>query len=294
MIKVEDTFAEAFPMKVSRLIITAYNDNWAFNAANSFCGFATSVIACGCEAGIESKLLPNQTPDGRPGVSVLVFSMSSKELAKQILNRTGQCLMTTPTSAVFSGNSGEKKIPLGNSLRYFGDGYQIAKMLGKRRFWRIPVMDGEFLCEDFAYQMNGIGGGNFLILGDNIKSVLFAAELAVKKMNKLENIILPFPGGIVRSGSKVGSKYKGLIASTNFDYCPNLRSITKSKLNRKINCVLEIVIDGINKQDIELAMKLGITEIIKSKDTKGIERISAGNYGGKLGPYLFRLKTIIT
>ena len=109
MIKVEDTFAEAFPMKVSRLIITAYNDNWAFNAANSFCGFATSVIACGCEAGIESKLLPNQTPDGRPGVSVLVFSMSSKELAKQILNRTGQCLMTTPTSAVFSGNSGEKK-----------------------------------------------------------------------------------------------------------------------------------------------------------------------------------------
>ena len=155
-------------------------------------------------------------------------------------------------------------------------------------------MDGEFLCEDFAYQMNGIGGGIFLILGDNIKSVLFAAELAVKKMNKLENIILPFPGGIVRSGSKVGSKYKGLIASTNFDYCPNLRSITKSKLNRKINCVLEIVIDGINKQDIELAMKLGITEIIKSKDTKGIERISAGNYGGKLGPYLFRLKTIIT
>ena len=220
--------------------------------------------------------------------------MSSNELKKQILNRTGQCIMTSPTSAVFSGNISADKIPLGNSLRYFGDGYQISKFLDNKRFWRIPVMDGEFICEDFAYQMKGIGGGNFLVLGNNIESVLGAVERAVKKMNKVKNVILPFPGGIVRSGSKVGSKYKNLIASTNFEYCPSLRGvITKSKLDKETNCVLEIVIDGINREDIELAMKEGISEILNSKTTKGISKISAGNYGGKLGPYLFKLKDLI-
>ena len=252
MIEIENTFAEAFPMKASRLIITALNIKWAKKAAQSFCGFATSVIACGCEAGIESELSHKETPDGRPGVSILIFSMSSNELKKQILNRTGQCIMTSPTSAVFSGNISDDKIPLGNSLRYFGDGYQISKFLDNKRFWRIPVMDGEFICEDFAYQMKGIGGGNFLVLGNNIESVLGAVERAVKKINELKNVILPFPGGIVRSGSKVGSKYKNLIASTNFEYCPSLRGvITKSKLDKETNCVLEIVIDGINREDIE-------------------------------------------
>ena len=202
--------------------------------------------------------------------------------------------MTSPTSAVFSGNISDDKIPLGNSLRYFGDGYQISKFLDNKRFWRIPVMDGEFICEDFAYQMKGIGGGNFLVLGNNIESVLGAVERAVKKMNEVKNVILPFPGGIVRSGSKVGSKYKNLIASTNFEYCPSLRGvITKSKLDKETNCVLEIVIDGINREDIELAMKEGISEILNSRITKGISKISAGNYGGKLGPYLFKLKDLI-
>ena len=281
-------------MKASRLIITALNINWEKKAAQSFCGFATSVIACGCEAGIESELSHKETPDGRPGVSILIFSMSSNELKKQILNRTGQCIMTSPTSAVFSGNNSADKIPLGNSLRYFGDGYQISKFLDNKRFWRIPVMDGEFICEDFAYQMKGIGGGNFLVLGNNIESVLGAVERAVKKMNEVKNVILPFPGGIVRSGSKVGSKYKNLIASTNFEYCPSLRGVTtKSKLNKDTNCVLEIVIDGINREDIELAMKEGISEILNSRITKGISKISAGNYGGKLGPYLFKLKDLI-
>ena len=294
MIEIDNTFAEAFPMKASRIIITALNIDWAKKAAVSFCGFATSVIACGCEAGIESEMSYKETPDGRPGVSVLIFSMSSNELKKQILNRTGQCIMTSPTSAVFSGNTSNDKIPLGNSLRYFGDGYQISKLLGNKRFWRIPVMDGEFICEDFAYQMKGIGGGNFLVLGQNIENVLEAVERAVKKMNEIKNIILPFPGGIVRSGSKVGSKYKNLIASTNFEYCPSLRGVAvKSKLNNNDNCVLEIVIDGIKREDIELAMKEGISEILNSKVIKGISKISAGNYGGKLGPYLFRLRDLI-
>ena len=291
-IKIDNTFAEAFPMKASRLIITAHNIKWAREAAKAFCGFATSVIACGCEAGVEHELRPDETPDRRPGVSVLIFSMSSTELQKQILNRTGQCIMTTPTTSVFSGNYSDDKINLGHSLRYFGDGFQISKVLGGKRYWRIPVMDGEFLCEEFAYKSKAIGGGNFLILGDKIDHVLKAAESAVCEMNKLKNIILPFPGGIVRSGSKVGSKYKSLIASTNSEYCPALKGIVKSKLSKGVNCVLEIVIDGLEFDDISNAMKIGIKTIIKSK-FPGITEISAGNYGGKLGPHLFYLKEIL-
>ena len=291
-IKIENTFAEAFPMKASRLIITAHNKKWAREAAKSFCGFATSVIACGCEAGVEQELKSDDTPDSRPGVSVLIFSMSSTELQKQVLNRTGQCIMTTPTTSVFSGNYSDDKINLGKSLRYFGDGYQISKVIGGRRYWRIPVMDGEFLCEEFAYKSKAIGGGNFLILGNDIDNVLKAAEAAVLEMNKLKNIILHFQGGVVRSGSKVGSKYKSLIASTNSEYCPPLKGIVKSKINKGVNCVLEIVIDGLKFHDISNAMKIGIKTIIKRK-IPGITEISAGNYGGKLGPHLFYLKEIL-
>ena len=292
-IKINDTFAEAFPMRCSRLIVTADRLGWAKIAANSFTGFATSVIACGCEAGIEKILKPNETPDKRPGVSILIFSMSSKDLAKQVLDRSGQCIMTSPTSALFSGNHGDKNIKLGNSLRYFGDGFQISKKISKKRFWRIPVMDGEFICEDFAYQMNGIGGGNFLILANSRTNALKAAEVAVTEMKKIPNTILPFPGGVVRSGSKVGSKYKGLIASTNFEYCPSIKGIIGSKLSYDINSVMEIVIDGISEDDISNSIRVGIKAIIKLGKKSGVKEISAGNYGGKLGPFHFHLKKIL-
>ena len=292
-IKIYNTYAEAFPMKYSRLIVTANSYKWALNAVNSFTGFATSVIACGCEAGLESKLGRRQTPDNRPGYSVLIFSMSSSELAKQILNRAGQCIMTSPGSALYSGNKSEKKISLGHALRYFGDGFQISKIIKGDRYWRIPVMDGEFVCQDYAYESKGIGGGNFLILGNSAKNVLKASEIAVKSMNKIANIILPFPGGIVRSGSKVGSKYKKLIASTNFEYCPYLKGVVESKISEQVNSVLEIVIDGISEEDIKVAIKVGVSEILKYGSKSGIFGISAGNYGGKLGPFLFNLRKIL-
>ena len=292
-IRINDTFAEAFPMKCTRLIVTADTLGWAKVAANSFTGFATSVIACGCEAGIERILKPKETPDKRPGVSILIFSMSSKDLAKHVLNRSSQCIMTSPTSALFSGNYSDKKIKLGNSLRYFGDGYQISKKVSKKRFWRIPVMDGEFICEDFAYQMEGVGGGNFLILANSRNNALKAAEIAVIAMKSNSNIILPFPGGVVRSGSKVGSKYKGLIASTNFEYCPFIKGVVNSKLSQEINSVMEIVIDGVTENDIASAIKVGINAIIKLGKNSGVKEISAGNYGGKLGPFHFHLKEIL-
>ena len=291
-IKIENTFAEAFPMKLVRLIITADSKYWLKQAANNITGFATSVIACGCEAGIEKEIKPSKTPDGRPGIAVLLFAMNSEGLAKQVLRRVGQCILTSPTTACFSGIDTEEKINLGDAIRYFGDGFQISKKIHDKKIWRIPVMEGEFVIEDKTSIASGIGGGNILIIGNSNQQVLKSAEAAVKEMRKVNNIILPFPGGIVRSGSKVGSKYKNLIASTNDAYCPTLKGITKTKLSIDNESVLEIVIDGTNEKDIEQAMKKGIIIICK-KYNKGIKTISAGNYGGKLGPYHFHLREIM-
>ena len=291
-IKIENTFAEAFPMKAARLIITADSKYWLKQAVNNMTGFATSVIACGCEAGIEKEIRSSETPDGRSGIAVLLFAMDSKGLAKQVLRRVGQCILTSPTTACFSGLESDEKIDLGNAIRYFGDGFQVSKKINDKKIWRIPVMEGEFVIEDKTSIANGIGGGNILIIGDSNQEVLKSSEAAVKEMRKVNNIILPFPGGIVRSGSKVGSKYKSLIASTNDAYCPTLKGITKTKLSKNNESVLEIVIDGTNEKDISLAMKKGINIICK-KFNKGIKSISAGNYGGKLGPYHFHLRNIM-
>ena len=290
---IEDTFAEAFPMKATRLIITAYSSTWANHAANALTGFATSVIACGCEAGIERQLKPSETPDGRPGVSVLLFAMSNKELTKQLQNRVGQCVLTSPTSACFAGIDDGDPLPLGKTLRFFGDGYQISKKLGRKRYWRVPVMDGEFLCEDVTRVTKAVGGGNFLILAGNQAQALAASERAITAMRKVAGVIMPFPGGVVRSGSKVGSKYKTLPASTNHRYCPTLRGVVDSALPDKVGAVLEIVIDGLTSAAIDEATRVGVRAACTLGAKRGILAISAGNYGGNLGPFHFKLRQIL-
>ena len=290
---IDETFAEAFPMKATRLIITAHNAKWAMISAQAFTGFATSVIACGCEAGIERQLDGSETPDGRPGVSILIFAMGGKGLAKQVETRSGQCVLTSPTSALFSGLESEKDMPLGQNLRYFGDGFQISKMIDGKRYWRIPVMDGEFLAQEKTGVTAAVGGGNFLVLAESQGQALTACETAIEEMKKTPNVIMPFPGGVVRSGSKVGSKYKALNASTNDAFCPTLKGQTSSDLPAEVESVMEIVIDGLTKEDIDKAMKVGIQAVCKLGSKHGIRRISAGNYGGKLGPFHFHLQEIM-
>ena len=212
---IDDTFAEAFPMKATRLLITAHNLTWARHAAVAATGFATSVIACGCEAGIERELSTDETPDGRPGLAVLLFAMSGKELAKQVERRVGQCVLTCPTTAVFAGLHEGEPIALGKNLRFFGDGWQQSKVIGGVRYWRVPVMDGEFVAQETTPVVKGVGGGNLLFLARDTDAALAAAEAAVTAMRRLPDVILPFPGGVVRSGSKVGSRYPALMASTN-------------------------------------------------------------------------------
>jgi formylmethanofuran--tetrahydromethanopterin N-formyltransferase len=257
-------------------------------------GFATSVIACGAEAGIEGKLSTKETPDGRPGVAVLLFAMDTDKLQKQLRNRVGQCVLTSPGSACFSGLDGEKSLKLGSSLRFFGDGWQMSKMINGRRYWRIPVMDGEFVCEEkTGLTKKAVGGGNLLVLGKSHQAVLAACERAVKAIDDVPGAITPFPGGIVRSGSKVGSKYKGQIASTNDAYCPTLKGAVKSDLGPDIEAVLEIVIDGLTAADVAAAMRAGIHAIANGGAKQGVTHITAGNYGGNLGPHHFHLTEII-
>ena len=289
-VAIDDTFAEAFGMTATRLVITADSAAWAATAAASLTGFATSVIACGCEAGIERTLAPEETPDGRPGIAVLIFGMSSKDLQKQLRDRVGQCVLTSAGSACYSGLEGGVPLKLGGALRYFGDGHQISKKFGERRYWRIPVMDGEFICEDTVGTVKAVGGGNILILAESRPAALAATEQAVAAMRRVPNVIMPFPGGMVRSGSKVGSKYKGLIASTNNAYCPTLKGQRASDLAPEVASVLEIVIDGLTPVDVAAAMRAGIAAACTCE---GVLRITAGNYGGKLGKFHFRLHEIM-
>ena len=290
---IEDEFAEAFGMRATRLVITADTAPWAMIAATSMTGFAASVIGCGCEAGIERELPPGETPDGRPGVAVLLFAMSSKDLQKQLVDRVGQCVLTAAGSACFSGLDAPERLKLGGQLRYFGDGFQIAKKFGGRRYWRVPVMDGEFVCDHEVGMVRGVGGGNFLILAASRPAALAAAERAVAAIRRLPNVILPFPGGIVRSGSKIGSKYKGLIASTNDAYSPTLKGETTTRLPPEAASVLELVIDGLAAADIRAAMRAGIAAACAPGAAGGVLRISAGNYGGKLGQFHFRLREVM-
>jgi formylmethanofuran--tetrahydromethanopterin N-formyltransferase len=290
-VEIEDTFAEAFPMTAARLIVTAETAAWARTAGQTATGYAASVIGCDAEAGIERTLAPEETPDGRPGVSLLLFAFNRDALQKATINRVGQCVLTCATTACYNGLLlvKDKNIRVGGNLRFFGDGWQFSKKLEGRRFWRVPVMDGEFTCEDFFGTIKGVAGGNFLVVASGQQAGLAAAEAAVTAIRQIPGVILPFPGGIVRSGSKVGSRYKKLRASTNDAYCPTLRGVVKTALPPGANAVYEIVLDAIDLPSAEEATRVGV----RAACVPGVLRISAGNYGGKLGPFHLHLHRLL-
>ncbi len=319
---IEDTFAEGFGMRYTRLIVTAATQRWLDAGVREFTGYGSSVIQCDAEVGLERYLAPEETFDGRVGASILAFGFSTDALAKAVATRAGQCLMTCATSAVYDGYTEQeyaqevsaassqqsakkeaaeedsttplpepqKRIPLGSHLRFFGDGFQKSKLLRERRFWRVPVMDGEFFCEDSLGVGKGVAGGNFLIQSIDQMTGLKAAEKAVDAIAELPGVITPFPGGVVRSGSKVGSKYASMIASTSHQYCPTLRGRVDSLVHRDAQCVYEIVIDGIDFQIVAEAIRIGIHSAVG----EGVVSISAGNYGGKLGKHHFHLHEVLS
>jgi formylmethanofuran--tetrahydromethanopterin N-formyltransferase len=292
-VRIVDTFAEAFGMRAARVVITAATPAWARTAAQSMTGFATSVIGCKVEAGIESVLSPDQTPDGRPGVQALVFAFDTDGLGARLAERVGQTVLTCVTTACFDGlPDAPERVFAGGQVRHFGDRSPASTVIAGRRYWRSPVMEGEFLVEESFGVQKGIGGGNFLILGATQAAALEAAEAAVEAMRQVPGVALPFPGGIVRSGSKVGARHYGsMIASTNDAYCPTLRGRpgVESLVPDGANSVLEIVVNGLDRASIEAALRAGIDAACRP----GIVEISAGNYRGKLGKHHFRLHDLL-
>jgi len=292
-VEIEDTFAEMFPMWVGRVLITAENEKWALTAANVATGFASSIIMSPAEAGVEGLVSPEETPDGRIGALIQIYHRTRAALKNQMVLRIGQCIMTCPTTAAFDGlPEAKRKLKVGRSIRLFGDGFQRKDMVGDRKVWKIPVMEGVFIVEDTFGAAQAIAGGNFLILAENRSAGLKAAEEAVNAIkNNVKGVVLPFPGGVCRAGSKAGSlKYK-LKASTNHPYCPVIRKLVpESKVPENVKSVYEIVINGLNLDVVKQAMAEGIKAAVK---VPGVVKISAGNYGGRLGPYKAYLKEVL-
>jgi formylmethanofuran--tetrahydromethanopterin N-formyltransferase len=289
-VEVEDTFAEAFTMWGARIVITADTATWAMHAGRSLTGFATSVIGCKCEAGIDQVLAADETPDGRPGIAALLFAPDAEGLGKRLVERVGQTVLTCPTTACFNGLDAEDEVDVGGRLRYFGDGWQASKVVAGRRYWRIPVMEGEFLCEERFGIVEAVGGGNLIILAEEAATALAAAEAAVEAMRAVDGAIMPFPGGIARSGSKVGSRYSGQIASTNHALCPTLRAqVDGSEVPDGVGSVFEIVIDGLAPDPVREALRGALEAAARF----GALRITAGNYGGSLGQHHFHLRELV-
>jgi len=287
---VEDTFAEAFPMWGARIVVTADTPGWAEHAGRSLTGFATSVIGCKCEAGIERVLDASETPDGRPGLAALLFAPDAEGLGKRLVERIGQTVLTCPTTACFNGLDADDDVDVGGQLRFFGDGWQASKVLDGRRYWRIPVMEGEFLVQERFGIVEGVGGGNIIILAGDVATALGAAEAAADAMRAVEGAIMPFPGGIARSGSKVGSRYSALPASTNEELCPTLRGqVEHTQVPPGVESVFEIVIDGLALEPVREAMARGLRAAAEA----GADQVTAGNYGGGLGPHHIHLHELL-
>ena len=288
--QIVDTFAEAFRLRFARLVVTAHDDHWLEAAIRAACGYGTSVIGCDAEVGVERRLGMGETPDGRPGVALMAFAFSAEAVGKALANRTSQCLLTCPTTAVFDGlPSATERVPLGGHVRFFGDGFEKTKMFDDRRFWRVPVMDGEFLVEESAGVAPGVGGGNFILQARTLEAALESARRAVEAIAALPAVITPFPGGVVRSGSKVGSRYAALRGSTNEAFCPGRSGRVATSLHPDAACGLEIVIDGADEAAVGAAMAAGI----HAAAGRDVPAISAGNYGGKLGKFHFHLRGLL-
>jgi formylmethanofuran--tetrahydromethanopterin N-formyltransferase len=290
---IADTFAEMFALWAGRILITAENEKWALTAANVATGFATSVIMAPAEAAIERPVSADKTPDNRPGMLIQIYNRDRFELKHQLMERIGQCIMTCPTTAAFNGfEAAKRKLNVGSSLRYFGDGFQKKTMVGGRRCWKIPVMEGDFIVEDGFGAQEAVAGGNFMIFAENQVAGLKASEAAADAIRaNAPDVIMPFPGGVCRAGSKAGSlKYK-MKASTNHPYCPTLRTVVPdSVVPEGVSSVYEIVINGLTLDAVKNAMKQGVTA---AAEADGVVKISSGNYGGKLGPYKAFLKEAI-
>jgi formylmethanofuran--tetrahydromethanopterin N-formyltransferase len=291
--RIDEAACEIFGLWASRLVVTAADRDWLAAATQAATGYGTSIIGCDAEAGLEQQFAPEVTPDGRPGAALAFFGRRRSALIQAVQNRTGQCLLTCPTTTVFDGlgPDAERTFDLGRWLRYFGDGHQYQTTAAGRTGWALPVMSGEFFCQATAGLTHGFGGATVFICGQSEPTTRAAAKQAADALAPMPGIITPFPGGVCRAGSKVGSRYQSLVASTNDAYCPTLRGHehTEVELHETVNCVYEIVINGFTQSVVCDAVR----QTVQQAAGEGIVEISTGAHGGKLTGTRLELRDIM-
>jgi formylmethanofuran--tetrahydromethanopterin N-formyltransferase len=263
---VEDTYAEAFRSIYAEILVTARDRKWLDHAINAATGHASSTIMCDCEAGLDRYVgpgtkEPDATPDGRPG-AILQFHMPRfrkdrvQALERALLARVSQNVLTCPTCSCFNQIDSDPFFKLGRKLAFFGDGHQFRGKRYNRPVWVVPILAGEFIIDRRFGFRDGLMGGNLWFFGETEDAALEAAERAHAAVAATPGVIAPFPGGIA---SSVGEK---------------------SRLPAGVNSVMEVIINGHELPSIEKATHAAIAA---AKQTPGLLRISAGNYGGRLG-----------
>jgi formylmethanofuran--tetrahydromethanopterin N-formyltransferase len=289
---IEDTYAEAFKSVFVEFLITARDRTWLDHAVDAVVGNASSTIMCDCEAGLDRYVGPGSaepdfTPDGRPGAVVQLHVPRFRKDHKQALERVAlvrisQNVLTCPTTSCFNLLDTEDYFRIGRKVAFFGNGYQKRIERFGRKLWWIPILGGEFVLDRRLGFTPGLMGGNLWLFGADVDSALEAAERGAVAVQKTPGVIMPFPGGIAASGSKAGSRYKFAIASTYEKYCPELRDFAAvdSQVPNGVNSIMEIIMNGRDLDSINVATQAAIAA---ARDTPGLVRISAGNYGGRLG-----------
>ena len=288
---IDDTYAEAFRSIYAEVLITARDRTWLDHALHAGTGHASSTILCDCEAGLDHYT--NDTPDGRPG-AVVQFHVPRfhkdrvERMYRVLLARISQNVLTCPTARVFSLTTCEEPIPLGRKIAYFGDGHEFETTRFGRAMWAIPIMAGEFLLDANWGYADGIMGGNLWFLAESEDAAIIAGEAAVAACAAVPGVITPFPGGLAGSASKAGSKYKFLFASTYAEFCPTLKGTSgvESRVPDGVASIQEIIING---RDLETVRAATHAAIAAAAPTPGLVKISAGNYGGRLGKSFIHL-----
>jgi formylmethanofuran--tetrahydromethanopterin N-formyltransferase len=297
-IEIEDTYAEAFTGIFCRLIVTA-DDAQTLRSAAEDSTATPSVVIGRVEGGIEKWLSEKETPDQRKG-AILQFwggidrkaslADSLKKFETELSYRIRQDILVKPFTAVFDAlPNAEGKLDVMTRVGHCGDGYEWIEKRHGREVIVVPIMVPDFIIERYLGYAHGVMGANFWVMCKTKMALKKAGEKALEAIHKVNGVVTPFD--VCSAGSKPETRFPWIGPTTNHPYCPSLKQrLGKvSMVPEGVRYIPEIVINGISMEAVKDAMKAGI-EVVLTVD--GVVRISAGNYGGKLGEFKIYLREL--
>jgi len=296
--EIEDTYAEAFDGIISRVIVTADHQEVLEKAAED--ATATPSIVIGrIEGGIEKYLDKHETPDGRNGALLQFWGgidenkpleEAVKKFEAELSFRIRQDILVKPFTALFDAlPKADGKMEMMERVGHCGDGFEWKEQRYGRNMIVIPLMVSNFLIERELGYARGVMGANFWFMCETKRAVMEGGRKALDAIHQVLGVITPFD--VCSAGSKPETKFPLIGPTTNHPYCPTLKERLgeKSKVPEGVNYIPEIVINGTSLEAVKEAMKAGIRSIA---DVNGVVRVSAGNYGGKLGRHRIYLQEL--